>query len=236
MDPKTYAKNRLNSLHSTGPRTEEGKRRSSLNSSRHSLTGQIVIFTPEDAIAFETHCTALRESMAPVGVQELELAQAIAEDRWRLKRARALENSIFAQGYRDHMDKVDFGHEETNVALAQGNTWKEQAKSLHLLTIYEQRINRTIEKNTAQLNALQSARQAAFEQAQAEALLLTDLAQSKGETYDPAQDFPPSQYAGGFVYASAEIARLLSRQSRLEEALTRKKPALQVVPRRRSIA
>ncbi len=236
MDPVQYAQNKLNSLQSTGPRTEEGKRRSSLNSTRHSLTGQIVIFTPEDAVAFEKHCTALRESMEPVGVQELELAQAIAEDRWRLKRARALENSMFAQGHRDHMNKVDFGHEETNAALAQGNTWKEQAKSLHLLTIYEQRIHRTMQKNTAELKELQSARKAAYEQAQAEALLLTDLAQSKGETYSPAPDFPPTHYFGGFVYASAEIARLLSRNARLEEAIARKKPAIHAVQRLRSVS
>ena len=29
----------------------------------------------------------------------MELAQEIAEDRWRLKRARSLENSIFAEGH-----------------------------------------------------------------------------------------------------------------------------------------
>ena len=134
------------------------------------------------------------------------------------------------------MNKVDFGHEETNAALAQGNTWKEQAKSLQLLTIYEQRIHRTMKKNTAELKELQTARKAAYEQAQAEALLLTDLAQSKGESYDPAPDFPPTQNFGGFVYASAEIARLLSRNARLEEALARKKPAIHAVQRLRSVS
>jgi hypothetical protein len=206
----------------TGPRTPAGKRRSSLNATRHCLTGQIVIFTQEEAVAFDKHCAATRQALAAIGHEEDELAQAIAEDRWRLKRARALENSIFAQGHQDHVAYSDSGNAEVDAALAQATTWKQQAKSLHLLTIYEQRINRALEKNTARLELLRSNRQAAFEKAQAEALLLTELAQSKGETYHPAADFPSTQYFGEFIYASAEIARLLSRQSRLEEALARR--------------
>jgi hypothetical protein len=246
MEPKEYAARKLRALEaekalqlqarraqndldvaaaqSTGPRTPEGKRRSSLNATRHCLTGQIVIFTQEESVAFDKHCTALRNSLAPVGDEETELAQAIAEDRWRLRRARALENSIFAQGYQDHVGDSDSGNPEVDAALAQATTWKEQAKSLHLLTIYEQRINRSIEKATVRLESIQSRRHAAFEKAQAEALLLTDLAQSKGELYDPTPDFPPTQYFGEFVYASKEILRLLSRQTRLEEALARRQP------------
>ena len=37
--------NRANAQFSTGPRTEKGKRRSSLNAFRYGLTGQIVIHT-----------------------------------------------------------------------------------------------------------------------------------------------------------------------------------------------
>jgi hypothetical protein len=226
MEPKAYAEQKYKSLEaqSTGPRTPEGKRRSSLNASRHCLTGQIVIFTQEESVAFDKHCAALRNSLAPIGDQETELAQAIAEDRWRLKRARALENSIFAQGHQDHVGDSDSGNPEVDAALAQASTWKEQARNLQLLTIYEQRINRSIEKATIRLEAIQSLRRAAFEKARTEALLLTDLAQSKGELYDPTPDFPPTHYFGEFVYASAEILRLLSRQNRLEEALQRRPP------------
>ena len=64
--------NRANAQLSTGPRTEEGKRRSSLNDFRHGLTGQIVIHTPEDQAAFQKHCEAIRDALAPVGALELE--------------------------------------------------------------------------------------------------------------------------------------------------------------------
>jgi hypothetical protein len=41
-----------NATLSTGPRTPEGKKRSSLNAVRHGLTGQIVVHTREDQKAF----------------------------------------------------------------------------------------------------------------------------------------------------------------------------------------
>src|SRR6266481_2901055 len=42
------ARNRANASHSTGPKTEAGKKRSSLNAYRHGLTGQTIILPAED--------------------------------------------------------------------------------------------------------------------------------------------------------------------------------------------
>ena len=126
--------NRENAQHSTGPRTPEGRKRSSLNAFRHGLTGQIIMHTPEDEQAFKKHCDGIRESLAPIGALELDLAQAIAEDRWRLNRARAMENSIFALGQSEHPTD-DSGHPEVDAALAQGRTWMAHARELQLLSL-----------------------------------------------------------------------------------------------------
>jgi hypothetical protein len=188
--------NRENAQHSTGPRTIEGRKRSSLNAFRHGLTGQIVIRTPEDEQAFKKHCDGIRQALAPVGALEIDLAQAIAEDRWRLNRARALENSIFALGQgEDVPDNPD--HPELDAALAQGRTWMAHAHQLHLLTTYESRIRRSVEKNTAELRSLQAERKAAIERAEEEARLLVQLAKTE-RGYDPATDFPPESQPLGF--------------------------------------
>ena len=152
--------NRENAQHSTGPRTQEGRKRSSLNAFRHGLTGQIIVHTPEDQEAFNKHCDGLRGALAPEGALEIDLAQAIAEDRWRLNRARALENSIFALGQTEHVPE-DSDNPDLDAALAQARTWIAHAHELQLLATYENRIRRSVEKNTAELRALQAQRKAA---------------------------------------------------------------------------
>jgi hypothetical protein len=210
--------NRENAQHSTGPRTSEGRKRSSLNAFRHGLTGQIIMHTPEDAQAFKKHCGGICEALAPVGAIELDLAQAIAEDRWRLNRARALENSIFALGQGEYL-REGSGHPETDAAFAQGRTWMAHAHELHLLTTYENRIRRSVEKNTAELNAIQTQRKAAIAKAEEEARLLVQLAEAEGGDYDPADDFPPESQPIGFVFSKPAIQRQIERSQRLGRAL-----------------
>ena len=47
--------NRANSAHSTGPRTEAGKQRSSLNALRHGLTARTAVLPTEDPEAYQRH-------------------------------------------------------------------------------------------------------------------------------------------------------------------------------------
>ena len=156
MSQSRLASNRANAQLSAGPRTEEGKKQSSLNAFRHGLTGQIVIHTPEDQAAFQKHCDAIREDLKAVGALETTLAQSIAEDYWRLNRARALENAVFTLGLQKNFGAYDddVPNPEVETALALGRTWTQQNRSLQLLTTYEQRIRRSIEKNTAELRTL----------------------------------------------------------------------------------
>ena len=48
--------NCANSQHSTGPRTETGKQRSSQNAIRHGLTARSAVLASEDQAAYENHC------------------------------------------------------------------------------------------------------------------------------------------------------------------------------------
>jgi hypothetical protein len=211
--------NRENAQLSTGPCTAEGRKRSSLNAFRHGLTGQIVMHTPEDQEAFKKHCNGIREALAPVGALEADLAQAIAEDRWRLNRARALENSIFALGQGEHLLEDSGHHPEVDAAFAQGQTWIAHAHELHLLTTYENRIRRSVEKNTTELRALQTERKAAVAKAEEEARLLVQLAEAEGGDYEPADDFPPESQPLGFVFSRAAIQHQIDRNRRLGLAL-----------------
>jgi hypothetical protein len=196
----------------TGPTSDAGKQRSSLNAYKHGLTGQIHIFTPEEQTAFEKHCQSFVEALAPVGILEQDLAQSIAEDKWRLNRARALESGIFAFG--QCMEPVDPTDLAMLQAASQAKTWLKEGKNIQLLSLYQQRIQRSIERNMAELRTLRAERKAACDQAVEEAILLSQLAKSKGETYNPAADFP----SPSFVFSTTEFDTIIARKQRLDEA------------------
>ena len=87
--------NRRNARLSTGPVTEEGKRRSRQNAVRHGLTAETVIDALEDAedyAAFEMAVTADYDAQSAV---ERELVLRLASLLWRLRRATAIESGLF---------------------------------------------------------------------------------------------------------------------------------------------
>jgi hypothetical protein len=148
---------------------------------------------------------------------ETDLAQSIADNRWRLKRAVAVENTIFAMGLgRDEVDPN--GNPEVEASFAQARTWLDEVTNLQLLGLYEHRIQSRVDKNMKMLRELQQERKAALKQAAEDLALLTQLAENKGETYDAERDFPVESLPPQFVFSKPEIARLAAHHRRLAEA------------------
>lgn len=209
-----------NSRRSTGPRTEAGKLRSSLSARRHQLTAKTYIAPPEELAAFDAHRANWYEALRPIGVYEKELVDEIAQDKWRLKRARAIENSIFAQGHNEYAEDMASGSPLVDAALAEAETWKQQAECLKTLTVYESRLRRAVEKNTEKLESLQAARIQAYDTAQNQAVALVRLAahEAPDEEYDPGADFDPPADHGGFVYSKPALQAFVDRKNRLRRA------------------
>jgi hypothetical protein len=223
LSDKQLAANRANAQLSSGPKSEVGKRRSSLNARRHNLTGQVTAMTEEDRIAHDSFAEALIKSMAPEGALELQLAQRIATDSWRLNRSAAIEDNIFALGFTDHSGDIDIDHPELHAALTAARTFTREAKSIELLTLYEQRINRSLQKNLALLQQLQAARKAERQAEMAQASKLLQLSEKKGLSYDPAKGHTgASPLRGseedGFVFSNDQIHAVIDRELHLEQA------------------
>jgi len=92
---KQIEANRRNSLKSTGPKTDAGKRISRCNAVRHGLTAETVIGALEDAEdykAFEVAITADYDAQSAV---ERELVLRLASLLWRLRRATTIETGLF---------------------------------------------------------------------------------------------------------------------------------------------
>ena len=87
--------NRRNARLSTGPVTDDGKKRSRRNALRHGLTAETVIDALEDAddyAAFEMAIKADHDAQTAV---ERELVLRLASLLWRLRRATAIESGLF---------------------------------------------------------------------------------------------------------------------------------------------
>ena len=109
-------------------------------------------------------------------------------------------------------------------ALSQARTWLAKADNFQLLALYEGRINRTVERNMAELRTLRAERKAALAEVLEDALLLAQHARSKGETYDPSRDFTPEILGIDSVFSFAAIARHL----RLNDARNHAKKPLRM--------
>jgi len=210
ISEKQLEANRSNALLSTGP-SEEGKKRSRLNALRHGLTGQVTTMTDEDRTAHDTFSKALIKDLAPEGAMETQLAQRIATDSWRLNRISAVEDNLFALGLHENGGKLS-DHVQIDAALTSARVFTMESKQLQLLTLYEQRLNRAIQKNLAMLQSLQAARKVHREAQKKKAAALLKLSEMRGLEYTPALD--------GFIFSTTEIHAAIDREQRLQRAST----------------
>ena len=131
--------------------------------------------TPEDRAAHDKFSEGIIRSLAPEGEFELQLAQRIATDSWRLNRASAIEDNLFALGHSKHAGETGDQHPEIEAAFAAAKTWQAESIQIERLTLYGQRLDRAIQRNLATLQALQSTRKADHQRQMEEATRLLQL-------------------------------------------------------------
>lgn len=198
-----------NQSKSTGPRTPEGKERSSHNALRHGLTGRIVVLPSEDLSVYQAFCKELMADLAPETAVERQYAQTFCDTQWRLNRARSIEDSMLALGHFESEAIPGIEQPEIQTALTAAKVFRNDSKSFMNLTLYEQRLQRTQKEALRQLQELQAKRIAARQASLNEAVALRNLHKMKGEAFVP----DPTQ----FVFSPTEIEREAHRQNRLTE-------------------
>jgi hypothetical protein len=89
---------RKNGAKSYGPKTAEGKARSSQNALKHGLRAhKYVVLPDEDAAEFAALEAALTDELAPEGALQRILVGRIAHAAWRLDRAERFEVQLFEE-------------------------------------------------------------------------------------------------------------------------------------------
>jgi hypothetical protein len=114
--------NRENAQLSTGPITEAGKAKSSLNAVKSGLTGRTVLLPTDDAAQYQTHVQSYEDHFKPIGPEEQALVQSLADTSWRLTRIPGLEMAIYAQGRIEFADEFEEQEAAVRPALIEAQT------------------------------------------------------------------------------------------------------------------
>ncbi len=202
--------NRLNAQKSTGPRTEEGKQRASLNATRHGLTGQVLTLTAEELKALQVLIVDFEKQYQPVTTQEKHLVHMLGQLQFRLHRIMATEHNLFAIGITENSEFWDVNHPEAQTAFVLAETLRRSKDPLLTLSIYEQRLMRQYEKTLKMLREVQADRKAQETREQ-------DAIYEVGMCHLIAgKEFHPDEF--GFVCSSAEAETIVKRKWTLEHA------------------
>src|SRR6266436_350506 len=202
------ARNRANAAHSTGPKTEAGKKRSSLNAYRHGLTGQTIILPAEDLVAYQDFIHTFFADYKPVGTLEKQLVQSLADTQWRLNRVAALEHNLIGLAFDEHSNSITTEHPEAHAAIVIIEALRDETPALAVLGLHTARLSRHFKETLKQLNDAQEKRRATEATQLSEAAALCQMDQKQGLPYNPSED--------GFVFSTAEIETYIRRQTRLK--------------------
>jgi hypothetical protein len=193
------AANRANSRHSTGPRTESGKQRSSLNALRHGLTAASAVLPSEDQAAFDAHRRSFFDEYQPATPTETQLVQELADTAWRLNRIPALEAALLHRAANPPTEQagIEFDIVDAHRALA-------------TLGLHYTRLSRQFQKSLGTLRDIQAGRAECQRRDLKDAAALLELHNRKGIPYHPAQD--------GFVFSKNQVEAFSDRLKRLNQS------------------
>jgi hypothetical protein len=213
---KQIEANRRNAQKSTGPQSPETKAKTRLNAMRDGFTGQITTLSDEDRPIFEKFKSDFINDLAPKTVMELSLVSNIAWDTWRLNHLRAVEMNIYALGTANNSVEIESDDPQIHTAVSGAVTFVDEAKRFALMSMYEQRMNRSIHKNLTTLRQLQAERRQNYQRDLEEEIILARANDLNGLPYEA----PPAPTENGSVFSNREIFAAAHRLTVLQAAKT----------------
>jgi hypothetical protein len=191
--------NRANAQNSTGPRTEPGKQRSSLNALRHGLTAQTVVLPSEDPANYESHRRQFLEEYQPATATETQLVQELVDTAWRLNRIPLLEANLLARAENPPNEQaaIDFDIVDAHRLIASIN-------------LQGTRLSRQFQNALDKLREIQEHRRERERSDLRDAAALLELYKHKERPWEPSDH--------GFVFSKEQVERAAERMLRQNEA------------------
>jgi hypothetical protein len=161
------------------------------------LTGHATLLPTTDAVQYAQLLRDYQSEFQPVGLQESNLVQTLAETTWRARRTVALEIAIFAKGRIEFAPLFAEHNPEIRVSLIEVHTFLTYEKQIRSLQLQESRLSRRADKASAELRGLQKERRQREQTQQRQ----TDAATSRNR--QPSHPLhTPGQ--NGFVFSNPE--------------------------------
>src|SRR5579864_588355 len=132
--------NAANARLSTGPRTVEGKARSSQNARQHGLTAAQLVIAAEDREEFDQLQDQLQVDIRPQGALQQILFDQLVAAAWNLRRIRLMEAELTASA-KTYLDILDN---------------PELTAKLDRLARHQTRIERAFHRSLRELKSLQT--------------------------------------------------------------------------------
>ena len=197
-DSRRAAINRANSQHSTGPRTDTGKQRSSQNALRHGLTAAAPVLPSEDRAAYEQHRRQFFDEYQPATAAETQLVNELVDTAWRLNRIPLLEAELLTEAdrMRARRDPLTLISDTTRI--------------LATLGLHGQRLSRQFNKTLQTLRDLQAERREREQHELKDAASILEMHKHKGLPWTPSDD--------GFVFSRDQVEHAAQRLMRQNEA------------------
>ncbi|HEX4232125.1 MAG TPA: hypothetical protein VHZ07_25890 [Bryobacteraceae bacterium] len=158
--PAQIAANQANAQLSTGPKSAEGKAKSSLNAVSTGLTGRTVLLPGDEAKAFSDHMANFFVRLDPRTSEEEEIVQDLAHTKWRLNRVPQLEEDLYALGSVAFANLFEDQPEEILPGLIRAHTFVTYGKRFDNLYLQESRLTRRYQNLMRQLCDIRLKRQA----------------------------------------------------------------------------
>jgi hypothetical protein len=198
-EPKRAAVNRANAQHSTGPISDAGKQRSSLNALTHGLTARSAVLPSEDAATHQQHCRELFEEYQPATPTETQLVQELADTAWRINRIPRLEADLLSRAANPPSEEAAIAFDIVDAH-----------RLLASLGLHGHRLSRQFQKTLDRLREIQSDRRERESRDLRDAAALLELHKHKGIPWEPSDH--------GFVFSKAHVERFAERAARLNQS------------------
>jgi hypothetical protein len=161
--PRKINSARANGAKSRGPKTESGRKASSMNAVTHGLYSKSVVLQQESPQQHREMLDAYIQQFQPQGQAEFDLLEEMVAAKWRQRRLWAIESDLLEEEIHKQKDKFEEGDQPLDDIVPLSFAYRELAggTSLPFLNRNESRLERAYSRALKTLLELQRLRQAA---------------------------------------------------------------------------